>query len=1535
MKRFKLIGAGGTARDDETPPFSWDSCIICQDTTKREPLQCPNSTKRCDKGAGYKSLASMLTKFNEIGELPSYVRFPALDDGDGIETTLAVHNAKWHKTCRDAFNATKFERAQRRKIASTHNQQKQMEQDQSPCTSKEHFTRSVNVLSCAGTPDKPCCFFCDESGDLHEASTFSLDSRVRNCAYILQDSRLLAKLGSHDMIALEAKYHSSCLVSLYNRARDACNQDNANDTQSDMCSDSIAFAQLVEYIEEVHSNSQQTSVFVLSDLVQKYQLRLDQMGIKLENRVNTTRFKERLLSHFPHMKAQTHGKQVLLVCDSDIGSAVATVCQYDRDVEALHLARAAQVVRRDLIKVCNSFKGSFSTDCQADSVPASLTTLIDMILMGPSIENQSDSMCTQSAVSVSQLIAFNTVKNTRRQSHPAARSRHNVSLETPLPLYIAMKIHAETRKRELIDAFFSLGLCVSYDRMLQVSAALGNRVCNMYELNRGPCPPTMKKGLFTTAAVDNIDHNPSSTSARGSFHGTAITLTQHRNEILEGEPMDCVAGLLDIGSDSKSIKSLPGSYTTVPSVKPLNKSVLVPSADFAKPADDLHQIALAVEYEWLETVRTAAACDTNGGRKDLSWAGFHANLQTKTICPDITTLLPLFPDAAHSAAMISHAMNIVKKSTDVVNPGQVPVIEVDQPLFAIAKQIQWNWPDSFGEGQLVVLLGGLHTEMAALRVLGAWLDGSGWTAALVNANIVSSGKADALLQASHVTRARYCHQVTVASLYILQQRAYAASVDSSDNVTDDGFHTWCSSESQKRPQFMYWSQTMALQLAVLLLVRSIRESNFDLYVCSLSEIIPWFFALDRHHYARWGAVHLRDMLMLPVKHPEIAEQFVSGRFTVNRTKRPFSSIACDHAHEQMNAHVKGVGGIIGLTENTQALLRWMVAGPEVARVIAEFELAVWPEYDCDIGGHHEQTASVQQQFMQDVVCLTDSIESMGNPFLDDSDELFALDTKVVLHAKAVGDIRSAKQIGVEQHNLFVSERLVDRTKPVSEPIKQNNFKMFKQSRNVRKMGNKGKLTAARNDCSLFSRLFIACQVRDGDLDDFFQHENQSCPPALSCDGKLRYCNKSDLLGCLEKLVPSQQEPPSVSTLVIDGAALVNMLAPQQCKTFDDYAVKIFLPHISAKLKQVRRLDLVWDQYLQHSLKSMTRDKRGLGVRRRVVPSALLPRSWSDFLRVPDNKTELFTFLSGYVAGMPIDTGKEVIVTDGCNAMYNPNAEHASMLEPCSHEEADTRVMLHIAHAVSKGHTSLMIRTVDTDVVVIAVSCFHRLPSVQLWVAFGVGKSYRYLAIHELASALGTDRCKAIAFFHAFSGCDTVSSFAGNGKKRAFDTWQAFPEVTDAFAMLSSEPDSVAASMPLLERFVVLLYDRSSSKTAVNAARKQLFTKKGRSMEYLPPTEAALSQHVKRAAYQSGYVWYRSLQPQQELPSPELWGWIREDEPSEWQPLWTTMPDVTQSCSELVSCKCKKGCTKRCKCVKAALECTALCQCDGNCTRGKT
>ena len=90
---------------------------------------------------------------------------------------------------------------------------------------------------------------------------------------------------------------------------------------------------------------------------------------------------------------------------------------------------------------------------------------------------------------------------------------------------------------------------------------------------------------------------------------------------------------------------------------------------------------------------------------------YHASIQEAVSPPAaITSLLPLFPDSAHSVAMIKHAMSIVHAAVQHLNPGQVPVLTVDQPLYAIAKQIQWSYPTSLGKEHLVVMFGGLHIE---------------------------------------------------------------------------------------------------------------------------------------------------------------------------------------------------------------------------------------------------------------------------------------------------------------------------------------------------------------------------------------------------------------------------------------------------------------------------------------------------------------------------------------------------------------------------------------------------------------------------------------------------------------------------------------------------------------------------------------------------------------------------------------------------------------------------------------------------------
>lgn len=132
------------------------------------------------------------------------------------------------------------------------------------------------------------------------------------------------------------------------------------------------------------------------------------------------------------------------------------------------------------------------------------------------------------------------------------------------------------------------------------------------------------------------------------------------------------------------------------------------------------------------------------------------------------------------------------------------------------------------------------------------------------------------------------------------------------------------------------------------------------------------FAVNHQHYARLASVHLRDMITTDSLHPAIAKEF-----TVNkRRSKPFSAIGLDHAHEQLNARVKGVGGAVGLTENADALRRWMVAGPEVARVVTEFEQASGCHEDYNVFRHHEQMPAQQIAFIKQVCSLVTTIENV-------------------------------------------------------------------------------------------------------------------------------------------------------------------------------------------------------------------------------------------------------------------------------------------------------------------------------------------------------------------------------------------------------------------------------------------------------------------------------------------------------------------------------------------------------------------------------
>ena len=107
---------------------------------------------------------------------------------------------------------------------------------------------------------------------------------------------------------------------------------------------------------------------------------------------------------------------------------------------------------------------------------------------------------------------------------------------------------------------------------------------------------------------------------------------------------------------------------------------------------------------------------------------------------------------------------------------------------------------------------------------------------------------------------------------------------------------------------------------------------------------------------------------------------------------------------------------------------------------------------------------------------------------------------------------------------------------------------------------------------------------------------------------------------MEDLSETQSEVPVVSTIVLDGGVIVQMLKPAAVKSFAEYASQIFIPYILSQFQNASRVDLVWDRYLEDTLKGTTRAKRGKGVRRRVVAGALIPGNWKDWIATRLNYT---------------------------------------------------------------------------------------------------------------------------------------------------------------------------------------------------------------------------------------------------------------------------------------------------------------------------
>jgi hypothetical protein len=220
----------------------------------------------------------------------------------------------------------------------------------------------------------------------------------------------------------------------------------------------------------------------------------------------------------------------------------------------------------------------------------------------------------------------------------------------------------------------------------------------------------------------------------------------------------------------------------------------------------------------------------------------------------------------------------------------------------------------------------------------------------------------------------------------------------------------------------------------------------------------------------------------------------------------------------------------------------------------------------------------------------------------------------------------------------------------------------------------------------------------------------------------------------------QPQSANATVHLFDMAAVVHIVQPRRANTFEEYAAMNILPYLLSQVSSsTTRIDAIWDVYKTNSLKGQTRDNRwsSTSQRTRVGPTIPIPKgsNWNRFLENSTNKSELFTFLGQQIVKLSSDSDIQIISTHGSIVLSNFDIDSSVKLAPCNQEEADTRLFLHLKHAADQGHREACIRTVDSDVVVLAIHHFNHLQLSSLWISFGTGKNRRHIPIHDVCSNL--------------------------------------------------------------------------------------------------------------------------------------------------------------------------------------------------------
>ncbi|CAH3188967.1 unnamed protein product [Porites lobata] len=1275
--------------------------------------------------------------------------------------------------------------------------------------------------------------------------------------------------GVNDLIAAEGKYHPNCYKKFQRSASRSV--DIAKDDSG---------AVLLWLVDELKTSAEQGHILELKEVWLRYCSLASENNIDIPPsfRSRMTTFKEHITPHvadfydFVLLRNQAIAeRQTVLVPIKFSHIPVSEVLnqqtqsesripifQPDERDDFLSLVHVALKIRSDILSQPSHQGLNVSREDALACVPESLYMFIRLMLGGQYLlENGSND------------------KKRNQENHVETRVLsiaqdfvYSVSggrMWTPKHIGLGSSLHQATRSKKLVQMFHNAGHIISYRDIRRVDTALAKHTLSTMNTENGAVTPVnLAEGRFIHFTADNIDINEGTLDGQNTFHASQYAAWQRGPE--------SVGILQNITPTKSTTLKVPDEVNTIlpahireGTAEPQFKED-VKEEWFKQPIQNCPQAVQA------EATDTAFFFKRQNEELKSGWTSF--NEKHSDTDPEVSTVgyMPIVLAPAHDVNTLNTVVQRIMQVAESFNQKHV-VLTVDQALFPLLMELKWTLPDY--KDTLIPRLGGLHTSMNFLKVLGQHIQDSGLPTIWIESGILGPRTVERALAGKDYNKGTRVHKITPQAMWQLILPQVLAFIAEKDNELKQNLERSVQSNSKEEylklldllsstryqallssfittkkdqnPNFEYWWNYMEMVRILLLFIRAQREGLWQLHLYAFHKMLPFFHRYDHTNYARWGAVYLAEMKQLPA---EVQAEFDDGNWVVKGSPRVFNQVDPDQGQEWLNGTGKRGGGILL---------------------------------------HQANIFNVNQQ--------ADVPERLQN-----------MVTKDLATTQIEESLLKASSLGQKKLDTFVKERLTvpkedENRKKLRDPLPKNKALTFVSLYEAEKK-EREKSAAIKADRTILQRIITAYDAgRRVDLPRILSHELVSVPLAIAdTNGQLRSGNKSVLIELLSGGMEYTRVTPVTgrSTLVIDGQALVMALGrPTECNTFDDLADR-FLKAVLVCGKDYDRIDVAFDRYRETSIKCATRKKRSRG-------------------HAPIRRL---------LAGAPVH--KIIIVSGGFQDEDTVKCSRPTIDVRALrgfHEEADTRIILHCIHSDAEF---LVVACQDTDVFCLLIAHIDKMRCKQLWMKAGTSKKPKYLPIHTIRERLknSVSKIETILPFHAITGCDTVSFFAGHSKKTA---WKAFAHHQKLLESLG-DGNLDDTTVKSVEKFISRVYAAANAE-GCNEARAALFSR-CRSPEALPPTSDAARWHIARAHFQA-MVWRQAHETNPTLPLPETMGWTKPDD-GKLVPKLMTLAPVPESCTEMITCGCKSGCsTNRCSCRNVRLPCTGACKSrstgDLNCT----